>query len=173
MFYHIVCRRNHREALFLDDRDFSTFLYILYDIHEKTPFELPCYCLMTNHFHLILRAHDQSISSVMALLNKRYASYYNNRYHLKGHLFEERFYSKVIYGDKGMLEVSRYIHMNPVRAGMVSDPAEYPWSSYPFYSTEIKDTPRYMNRSEILGALSGNMADSLSQYDSFCRKLED
>ncbi|GAJ57242.1 hypothetical protein B23_0431 [Geobacillus thermoleovorans B23] len=75
---------------------------------------------MTNHFHLQLRSKQEPISKVMALMNKRYANYYNTRYRLTGHVFEKRYYGKWIDNDSGMLEVSRYIHLNPVEAHIVN-----------------------------------------------------
>ena len=111
----IVCRGNRRDPLFKEANDFRAFLYILEQLHENIPFEIASYCLMTNHFHLQARSQQQSISKVMALVNKRYANYYNTRYGLTGHVFEKRYFSKIIDDDAGMLEVSRYIHLNPVR----------------------------------------------------------
>ena len=118
-FYHIVCRGNRRDPLFRDRNDFIEILHMLEKIYENIPYELVAYCFMTNHFHLQLRSQEASISKVMALLNKRYANYYNTKYRLTGHVFEKRFYSELIEGTTGMLEVSRYIFLNPVKARMV------------------------------------------------------
>lgn len=168
-FYHIVCRRNHREALFLDPGDFRTFLYILTLIHKKIPFELPCYCLMTNHYHLMLRSTEQSISKIMSLLNKQYADYYNNRYWLNGHLFEKRFYGKEIKGDEGILEVSRYIHRNPLEAKMVEKLEDYSWSSYPFYvGGQTQEVPYYVNKDIIFRYYGGSMVEKSKKYRVFC-----
>jgi len=133
LFYHIVCLGNRRDALFNDDGDFKMFLHIMNQVNERTLFELASYCLMTNHFHLHLRSQDQPISKVMSLINKRYPDYYNTKTRLSGHVFEKRYYDKIIPSKQGMLEVSRYIHLNPVAAEMVAKPEAYPWSSYRYY----------------------------------------
>ncbi|WP_174614748.1 transposase [Virgibacillus ihumii] len=124
-FYHVVCRGNRRDALFKDEGDFKTFLHILQQVHKKIPFELASYCLMTNHFHLQIRSKEQPISKVMSLINKRYADYYNTKNRITGHVFEKRYYDKLIGTKQGMLEVSRYIHLNPVDADMVNHAQNY------------------------------------------------
>ncbi|AGK55906.1 REP-associated tyrosine transposase [Bacillus sp. 1NLA3E] len=129
-YYHIVCRGNRRDPLFRNATDFQAFLHILHQLYEKTSFEIVSYCLMTNHYHLQMRSKEISISKLMAFINKRYANYYNTKYRITGHVFEKRFYDSIIEDKEGMLEVSRYIHLNPVEAKMVKKPENYPWSSY-------------------------------------------
>ncbi len=144
-FYHVVMRGNRRDALFREPTDFTTYLHILETVHDKAPFELASYCLMTNHLHLLIRSHNQPLSKVMSLLNKRYANYYNTRYRLTGHVYEKRYYSKIVDSKEGMLEVSRYIHLNPVEARMVRAPEQYPWSSYHYFLDHPTSlSPSYM-----------------------------
>lgn len=150
LFYHIVCRGNRRDPLFLSTSDFQAFFHILHQLHEKISFELASYCLMTNHFHLQLRSKQVSISKVMSLINKRYANYYNTRYRLTGHVFEKRFYSSLIVDSEGMLQVSSYIHLNPVVANMVRRPEDYRWSSFPFFRNAQIACPRYLDTNHIL-----------------------
>ncbi|WP_010531753.1 transposase [Lentibacillus jeotgali] len=166
-FYHVVCRGNRRDALFKDEGDFKTFLRILRQIHQKTPFELASYCLITNHFHLQIRSKEQPISKVMSLINKRYADYYNTKNRITGHAFEKRYYAKVIDSMEGMLEVSRYIHLNPVDANMVVTPQNYQWSSYRYYM----HTFRYqlLNMAVILDYFSGNAWEKRRKYQAFVR----
>lgn len=163
-FYHIVCRGNRRDPLFMDNGDFLTFLYILRKIHEKYPFELASYCLMTNHFHLQLRSTEQSISKIMALINKRYANYFNTRYNLTGHLFEKRFFDKVILSTSGMLEVSRYIHLNPVKANIVEKPEDYRWGSYLYFMGQGKIEQPYFNSSILLDEFEGEVDERVRKY---------
>ena len=87
-YYHVSSRGNRKEPLFLSGEDYSVFLHLLSKIHEKYPIELTSYCLMTNHYHLQIRSPEVSLSKVMALLNKRYAHYFNKKYDKTGHLFE-------------------------------------------------------------------------------------
>ncbi|PPA70376.1 transposase [Jeotgalibacillus proteolyticus] len=165
-FYHIVCRGNRKEPLFLQDSDFRVFFYILNQIHEKYPFEIASYCLMTNHYHLQLRPLDPqlSISKIMSLLNKRYASYYNNRYGLTGHVFEKRFFAQLIEPKIGMLEVSYYIHLNPVTAGIVKKCKSYPWSSSHLYYNPLKKIPPFMNLNSILNLYQGSDPQKRANY---------
>lgn len=164
-FYHIVCRGNRRDPLFRHTNDFQAFFHILQQLHDKYPFELASYCLMTNHFHLQMRSQEQSISKVMSLINKRYANYYNTRYRLTGHVFEKRFYDNMIETKEGMLNVSRYIHLNPVEAKMVSRPELYPWSSCSlFYNSHIPNEPAYMNISSLLDYFPGIEEEKKRKY---------
>ncbi len=110
---------------------------------------------MTNHYHLQIRSKEASLSKVMALINKRYANYYNIKYKLSGHVFEKRFYDKLIEDKEGMLAVSRYIHLNPVEAKMVKKPEDYPWSSYLLFHNHRISPPAFMSVEHILGYYLG------------------
>ncbi|WP_141604455.1 transposase [Terrilactibacillus laevilacticus] len=171
-FYHVVCRGNRRDPLFKDAADFLTFMYILRKVYEKTPFELASYCLMTNHFHLQLRSRDYPISKIMSLINKRYANYYNTRYHLTGHVYEKRYYDKMIDFGTGMLEVSRYIHLNPVRANMVSLPQEYPWSSYLHYQNQTFIRYPFINHDILLEHFLGELDQKVEKYCQYVIELQ-
>lgn len=157
LFYHIVCGGNRRDPLFMVDNDFKVFFQIMNQVNEKTPFEFVSYCLMTNHYHLQLRSIDQPVSKVMSLLNKRYADYYNTKNKLSGHVFEKRYYDKIIYSEQGMLKVSRYIHFNPVRAKMTAEPESYQWSDFRYYTHTLNYNQLNMN--VILDYFSGDMQE--------------
>ncbi|WP_407270098.1 transposase [Radiobacillus sp. PE A8.2] len=167
-FYHVVCRGNRQDALFKDKGDFKIFLHMLHKVNEKTPFELASYCLMTNHFHLQLRSKDQSISKVMSLLNKRYADYYNTKNRITGHVFEKRYYDKIIDSKQGMLDVSRYIHLNPVEAKMTNKAEDYRWSSYRYY-LYASGSP-VVNTSFIMDYYSGSMWERRRKYRAFVER---
>jgi REP element-mobilizing transposase RayT len=168
-FYHIVSRGNRRENLFNDVGDFKTFLYILQTIHQKYPFELASYCLMNNHFHLQLRSRKQPVSKVMSLINKRYADYYNTKNNFSGHVFEKRYYDQLIDTKTGMLEVSRYIHLNPLEAGMVEKAEEYQWSSYRYY-LYTRGGP-FLSRHVILDYFSGDEEEKRRKYREFVEEI--
>lgn len=163
-FYHIVCRGNRRDPLFRNATDFQAYLHILDQLHEKIPFEIASYCLMTNHYHLQIRSQDTSFSTLMSLINKRYASYYNTKYRLTGHVYEKRFYDKIIDDKEGMLEVSRYIHRNPLEARMVKKPEYYPWSSYHFFKSTNTALPAYMNINYLLDYYEGTIEQKKEKY---------
>ncbi|RFU60801.1 transposase [Peribacillus glennii] len=142
-------------------------LQILQQLHEKIPFEIASYCLMTNHFHLQIRSDDVPISKIMSLINKRYANYYNTKYRLTGHVFEKRFFDKVIEDKEGMLEVSRYIHLNPVEARMVKKPEHYPWSSYQLFLESESIQPAFVNTERILDFYLGSVEEKKKKYCEF------
>lgn len=166
-FYHIVCRGNRRDALFHDENDFRVFLYILQQISTKNPFELASYCLMTNHFHLLLRSQEQPISNVMALINKRYANYFNTKNNFTGHVFEQRYFDKIVSSEYSMLKVSRYIHLNPLEAGMVNKPEEYPWSSYRLLIGSASNNKLPLNLNAIFEIFSGTDLEKRNKYREY------
>lgn len=133
--YHISERGNERRAIFHDDADRIRFLDIVRRNQAKYGFGIYAYCLMTNHLHLLVASHGADISQVMKSINISYVIYFNRKYQRCGHLFQDRFKSEPVDSNEYAMEVSRYIHLNPVRAGMVSNETicEYPWSSYPHY----------------------------------------
>lgn len=162
-YYHISSRGNRREALFRDENDYLTYFYILQKLHEKYHIELASYCLMTNHFHLLLRSKDTSISKIMALLNKRYATYFNHKYRLTGHLYEKRFFAKHVGTEHGMLEIAKYIHLNPVEAYIVSHPEYYRWSSFCHYmGTATEIYPTYFNF-RVIDCFQGSLEEKRVQ----------
>jgi REP element-mobilizing transposase RayT len=169
-FYHIVCRGNRRDALFNDESDFKLFLHLLKQINKKTPFELASYCLMTNHFHLQLRSTQQPISKVMSLINKRYADYYNTKNGITGHVFEKRYYDKIINTKQSMLEVSRYIHLNPLEAGMVKKAQSYRWSSYRYYLNTMNHPMLHMDT--VLDCFAGNQMEKRGKYRLFVEEKD-
>ena len=109
------------------------FLKCLRIIIEKYPFDLHAICLMTNHFHMLLTTGSSELWKIMQKLLSIYAEHFNRKYDFTGHLFEGRYTSKIIEDEYYFMEVSRYIHLNPVKAGMVMVPADYAYSSYSSY----------------------------------------
>ena len=110
--------------------DFKIFLQILESEAEKKACRIHAYCLMNNHFHLLVETGDIGIGFFMKSLAERYAMFYNRRYGYKGHVFEGRYVSCLVKTDGYFLQTSRYIHLNPVKAKIVDRPEQYRWSSY-------------------------------------------
>lgn len=133
--YHITSRGNHRNDIFRDGEDYQVYLTILKEVLERyeKEYEIISYCLMTNHVHLQIKTKEKHIKYFMSRLNTFYAKYFNNKYNYIGHLFQERYGAELVEEDKYSLEVSRYIHLNPIRANMVKLPEDYEWSSYSMY----------------------------------------
>lgn len=139
--YHITCRGNHQQNIFRDDEDREFYLIVLERLKTICPFLLHAYCLMDNHVHLLIETTSVDISRIMYNINKDYAVYFNQKYHFVGHLFQGRFRWELVDNDPYYLEVSRYIHLNPVKAEMAERPHEYNWSSYRGYiQEEIENT---------------------------------
>jgi putative transposase len=163
-FYHIVCRGNRREPIFLDADDFHAFCYMLQKLHEEIFFEMASYCLMTNHYHLQMRSPEIPFSKLMALLNKRYARYFNTKYRFTGHVYEKRFFDKIVYDEVAMIDVSHYIHLNPVEANIVKRPEDYPWSSYHLIINPDQIVPSYMNTNILLNYFEGTLEEKIESY---------
>lgn len=171
--YHVTCRGNRRDAIFMDDFDIRTYLFILSKLHEKFNFKLLSYCLMTNHLHLLVQSPHFSLSSLMGQLNKRYATYFNNRYSLTGHVFENRFFSKEAQGPQGILEISRYIHRNPLEANMVESCEDYRWSSYFYLYDNASTPPPYLFVKDLPNYFAHPEQRHMKNYMDFVKKERD
>ncbi|MBI5465523.1 transposase [Candidatus Gottesmanbacteria bacterium] len=138
--YHITVRGNGRSDIFLETRDFLRILKRLKEYKEKLKFFLYAYVLMPNHFHLLLEPTARgTITKIMQTINTAYTMYFNKKYSHVGHVFQGRFHSIIVEKEPYLLEVSRYIHLNPVRAGLVTKPEDYSWSSYRTYLGKEKN----------------------------------
>jgi putative transposase len=129
--HHVVQRGNNRQAIFVDDVDRERYLHLLADYAKRYDLPVHAFVLMPNHVHLMATPADTgSLAAVMQGLGRSYVRWFNARHHRTGTLFEGRFRSSVIDTDRYALACSRYIEMNPVRAGLVASPAEFRWSSF-------------------------------------------
>ena len=158
---HVMARGIRKMAIFKADEDYLIFMKILKCVQEKTPFELHAYCLMTNHFHLLLWCKTDPIWVIMRRLMTNYAIYFNRKYGYCGHLFESRYKSSVVKDDLYFLEASRYIHLNPVKAAMVNGPLDYHYSSYHSYMNGTENS--IVNKDYILGCFG----DDVEKYRMF------
>jgi putative transposase len=131
LVYHAINRGNNRDRVFADAGDFRAFLRALGQTQLRYPFALFGYTLMNNHFHLLLRPDDgQSISRILQSLTVAHTWRYHRRHRSVGHVWQGRFKSPVIQDDDHLLTVLRYVEGNPLRAGLVADLKDYPWTSY-------------------------------------------
>lgn len=136
-------RGNNRQNIFNERADVNELFRVLAYVHDKYPIKIISYCIMTNHYHLLMRSSDVPLSLIMMLVNKRYTQYYKRKYCFSGQLYEKRYFAKPIEDAEGILEVSRYIHRNPIetKTPMVDKLEHYPYSSYQYYKT--KEPPPY------------------------------
>jgi putative transposase len=138
--HHVINRGNNRCDIFRAEKDYSFFLYSLRDAAKRCLLEIHAYTLMTNHLHFIATPRGESaLSKVMQLLGASYARYFNGKYCRTGSLFEGRFKSMVIDSESYWFTCMRYVEMNPVRAGLVSNPGDYRWSSYRANALGLED----------------------------------
>jgi REP element-mobilizing transposase RayT len=128
--YHITNRGNDKKAVFKDDQDRETFLKILAFVNKRYHWLCHAYCLMDNHYHLMIETPDGNLSLGMRQLNGVYTQARNKRHGKTGHLFQGRYKAILIQKDTHLLEVCRYVVLNPVRARMVEKPEDWRWSSY-------------------------------------------
>jgi putative transposase len=128
--YHVHARGNEKMPIYRDDVDRRRFMTILDIATERYRVECHAYCLMTNHYHLVLRTLDPNLSAAMQYLNGVYAQSWNKRHARVGHVFQGRFKGQLMQRDGYFLEACRYVVLNPVRAGLVKNPEDWMWSSY-------------------------------------------
>src|SRR5688500_8101403 len=135
-FYHVTLRGNHRQNIFFSSADRILFSDITAEVIERFSARVHAYCWMTNHIHLLVQVSDTPLGKLMMRIAGRYARTVQTKLHTTGHLFEKRYYPVLVDADSYLLELLRYIHLNPVRARMVERPCAYPWSSHHNYMGE-------------------------------------
>lgn len=138
--YHVTARGNHKDNIFREREDFQVYLSLIEQSLEyyKDMYNIICYCLMSNHVHILVKANDSNIGRFIGRTNAMYAKWFNDKYKFVGHLFQDRYYAELIENDIQMLTASRYIHLNPVRANIVKNPRDYQWSSYSMVLGQVK-----------------------------------
>ncbi len=128
--YHVTARGNRRQLIFRDDGDHYAFLELLASVSGDRGWRCHAFCLMPNHYHAVLETPNADLSAGIQHLNSRHAERFNRRHQLDGHLFQGRFHSVLVESEWHLIELSRYLSMNPVRAGLCREPDAWPWSSY-------------------------------------------
>ncbi|MBA3031147.1 MAG: hypothetical protein FP816_20360 [Desulfobacteraceae bacterium] len=171
-FYHITSRGNERKAIFKSRRDREKFLEYCESAVLRYGAIIHAYCLMDNHYHLLLETPSGNLSRIMRHINGAYTTYFNVKRQRAGHLFQGRYKAILVESDEYADELSRYIHLNPVRAKMVEHPEDYEWSSYPYY-TGMKKPPEWLYRDSILGYFGKQISASEKSYKIFVEKWID
>ena len=154
--YHVMSRGNRRNAIFKDSSDYLAFLEYLQLVKENLPFKIHSLCLMTNHFHMSIETYDKELWKIMHKLLLTYSANYNIKYKLTGHLFENRYTAQLIEDERYFLEVSRYIHLNPVKAQMVRSPLDYKYSSYELF---VDSPEKFADDEKKKNKVSGLISD--------------
>lgn len=163
--YHVIFRGNGGQSVFLTEDDRYRFYLLLQEGICRFGYRVHAFCLMTNHIHIALQAGDIPLSRGMHNLSFRYTRWINWREKRTGHLFQGRYKAVLIDGDSYLLELIRYIHLNPVRAGMVNDHEEYPWSSHRAYLG--KEFLPWLTTDWMLGQFGKSVAKAHAGYRTF------
>lgn len=164
--YHITSRGNARQNIFPAQDDFSGFITILCKVIKRYHLILHFYCLMHNHYHLLIETPEGNLSRGMRQLNGVYTQYINQKYHRAGHLFQGRYKSILVDKENYLLALSRYIALNPFRAKLVDDPKDWPWSSYPQY-IGLQKTIACLSTDWLLAQFSPQRRDAMKAYQEF------
>ncbi len=164
--YHIMIRGNEKKKIFLDDDDRRYFIGVLFDKLDEEKAEIYAYCLMDNHVHLLLQKSSYEIARLMKRINVSFVYYFNKKYKRVGHLFQDRFKSEVVDNENYLLAAVRYIHNNPVKAGIVKSPEKYWWSSYYDYINEKKRDNNLITE-KVLKIFSANMTSARKLFIEF------
>jgi len=154
IFYHVTMRGNNRQNIFLNDGDFKLFFRALHFTFKKYPFTIIAYCMMNNHYHLLIRSPEVPLSDVMALINKRYSEYFKRKYKYFGQLYETRYFASMVSDPISLLNVSSYIHHNPLNTTrpIVDKIEHYPYSSFQYYYQHKKPEHPFVN-TQLLPAI--------------------
>lgn len=168
--YHIIQRGNEQRNIFSDTLDYRHFLRLFTEAKKESGCKIYAYILMPNHFHLTIETPSAPISKIMHFITTSYALYFNKKYERSGHLFQGRFKGILVDKEAYLLELTRYIHLNPVKANLVQRPEEYPWSSYKAYLDNLKGD-NLVDCQEALGMFFGgadiDIDNSVKLYKDF------
>jgi putative transposase len=169
-FYHVTSRGNEKKDVFKSRRDREKFLAYLESATERYGAVIHAYCLMDNHYHLMVETPAGNLSQIMQHINGAYTTYYNIKRKRAGHLFQGRFKAILVEADEYAAELTRYIHLNPVRAGIVERPELYPWSSYRYYIGQSL-SPAWLRTDFVLGSFAKKTAGAWRKYREFAEDL--
>ena len=164
--YHVTARGNERKEIFKSDRDRQKFMGYLESAVTRYSAVIHAWCLMSNHYHLLVETPEGNLSQVMQHINGAYTNYFNVKRKRSGHLFQGRYKAIVVDADNYALELTRYIHLNPVRVGLVDDPGRYRWSSFQEY-TGKRLPATWLKRDFVLGFFADDRADGSEEYRLF------
>jgi len=160
--YHVMLRGINHQVIFEDDEDCEKMVHILSEVKAVSKCKLLAYCLMQNHCHFLIKVEEEGLDVIFKRIGSRYVYWYNLKYKRTGHLFQDRFKSEVIENEGYLIAVMRYIHQNPLKAGLCKEMSKYSWSSYNEYigKQKIVDT-EFIN--EIIGS---NNFEKLNRSES-------
>ncbi len=164
--YHLTSRGHRREDIFLDDVDRKIFLEVLAEVCERFRWACHAYCLMSNHYHLVIETRDSTLSQGMRQLNGVFTQRSNRRHRRVGHVFQGRYKAILVQKESYLLELARYVVLNPVRAGMVRSARDWPWSSYRA-TAGWSEVPDWLSVDWLLSAFGARRKAAMVAYRRF------
>jgi len=165
--YHITARGNNKQDIFHNEKDFSRYFSNIKRYKKEAPFYLYAFALMPNHVHLLIEVIDSPISKIMQKLQTAYTMYINKKYQRVGHVFQGRYFHLLVDQESHLLELMRYIHLNPVRAGLAQNPRNYVWSSHNTYLGVDSKTENIIDKEKVLPYFSSDQKKSIKNYEDF------
>lgn len=170
--YHVMSRGNNRQKIFLNDHDRKRFLEIYEDVVERQMWETYAWCMMDNHFHLVIETPEPNLSEGMRLLNGIYTQYFNHNKGRTGHLFQGRFRSIVVDENTYLLELVRYVSLNPVRSGHVDSPEKWHWGSFRA-TAGLDPCPAWLSADKVMDAVSEGIGNREKRRNFFISYILD
>lgn len=170
-FYHVINRGNAREKIFKSDRDREKFLWYIEQAVERFSIIVHSYCLMSNHYHFLIETPEPNLSRAIQWISTSYVQYFNTKRKRRGHLFQARFKSILIDADEYLTHLSRYIHLNPLRAKMVESLEEYKWSSYSVFIGKSK-RPVWLEINWLLSNFGKTKKEAYKNYKEFVEGVD-
>jgi len=170
-FYHVTSRGNEGRNVFKSRRDREKFAEYFESASQRYEAVIHAYCLMDNHYHLLVETPLGNLPQIMHHINGAYTTYFNVKRKRYGHLFQGRYKAILVAVDEYAKELSRYIHLNPVRAELIETPEKYDWSSYKFYIGK-QNPPKWLYRDFILSYFGTEISNAQKGYQSFVNALK-
>lgn len=167
--YHVVARGNNKEYIFKESIDKGYFVKLLKEYKIAMGYNIYGYVLMDNHYHIIIQTMDKKLQEIMHQINNKYSKYFNYKYKRVGHIFQERYKAVLVQDERYMLYLLRYIHQNPIKAGICKAVDDYKWSSDIYYRKGIMS---FVDTETIMKMLSSNVVESRRKYEELMREEE-
>jgi len=166
--FHVFARGNHKNKIFLTLKDYQKYLDLIKQYKKCCGFKLYAYALMPNHVHLLIETTEIPLSKIMQGLQQSYTQFFNLKYSKVGHLFQGRYKAIICQKDTYLLELVRYIHLNPIRAGVTKNLSDYPWTSNSYYTRNIKTT--LIDTDFVLQLFASNRTAARMSYKQFIKE---
>lgn len=173
MYYHVTTKGNNRQNIFLNDGDFTLFFRMLQSTYVKHPFSVIAYCMMNNHYHMLIRSQKIPLSDLIVFINKRYSEYFKRKYNYSGQLYETSFFASMVADPISLLNVSSYIHQNPSRMtrSFGSNIEDYRYSSHQYYFYQLKSPYPFLNTALLPSLLKKHPEIGTKDYYTYCQNF--